>query len=498
MLRSLPFGRTVVVLLSLGFLALLGIGAVSIWLGAQVRDAAGRVSTSDLVRGEALRVYIAVREAEAGQRGYLITDDLQYLQPYQQGRTNAPSALNKLEELTAGDAEQQRSIAEIRPLVEQRFAIMQRTIDLARGGRKTRAVEVVRSGEGRNLTFEIGQRLGVMIGRETAALVGQGARSAQISQWLLIANLIAVALIVALAVMSLAMVGGALRELRAASRELRRVNEGLEQEVEERTQEIRRANEEIQRFAYIVSHDLRSPLVNVMGFTSELEAGGEAIRRQLAVVRERAPELLDPDAVLAAEEDLPESVGFIRTSTAKMDRLIAAILRLSRDGRRVLTPVPIAMTPMLEQVAASLTVMAEQAGAEIVVEPLPDLVSDRLAVEQVFSNLLENAVKYLQPGRPGRIVVSGRRRGSMCVYEVRDNGRGIAPHDRERVFELFRRAGAQDKPGEGLGLAFVQTNVRRLGGTIALTSELGQGSTFTLTFPSVLKLTPESGGGDDA
>jgi signal transduction histidine kinase len=496
MLRSLPFGRTVVFLLSLGFLALLCIGGASLWLAGRVRADAGNLAASDLVRGQALRVYIALREAEAGQRGYLLTDDLQYLQPYQQGRVNAPAALDQLEELTAQQPDQQAAVREIRPLVSQRFDVMQRTVDLARNGDKDEALAIVRSGQGRNLTFDIGARLGVLIERETSRLVSGEAERARTSQWLLVANLVAVALISALALVTLALIGRALSELRSSARELRRVNEGLEDEIHERTQEIRNANEEIQRFAYIVSHDLRSPLVNVMGFTSELESAGETLRRQQAVIKTRAPELLDRDAVLAAEEDLPEAIGFIRASTAKMDRLISAILKLSRDGRRVLSPSPVAMTPLVQQIAASLQVMAEEAGAEIVVEPLPDLTTDRLAMEQVLSNIVENAVKYLQPGRPGRIVVSGRRRGSLVSYDIADNGRGIAEQDRQRVFELFRRAGAQDKPGEGLGLAFVQTNVRRLGGTIALQSEPGVGSTFTLTFPSVLRLGGESGGDD--
>jgi signal transduction histidine kinase len=104
-------------------------------------------------------------------------------------------------------------------------------------------------------------------------------------------------------------------------------------------------------------------------------------------------------------------------------------------------------------------------------------------LEQIFSNLLDNALKYLRDGVPGRVAVTGRSSPAGLVYEVRDNGRGIAPKDRERVFELFRRSGVQDRAGEGIGLAHVRTLVRRLGGTITLASEFGQGSTFTITLP---------------
>jgi signal transduction histidine kinase len=107
----------------------------------------------------------------------------------------------------------------------------------------------------------------------------------------------------------------------------------------------------------------------------------------------------------------------------------------------------------------------------------------------VLGNLIDNAVKYLEPSRPGRIVISGEAlAGGWVRYSVTDNGRGIAERDHERVFELFRRAGRQNTLGEGLGLAFVRNSVRRLGGSIEIESELGKGSTFHLKFPTRLIL----------
>jgi signal transduction histidine kinase len=114
---------------------------------------------------------------------------------------------------------------------------------------------------------------------------------------------------------------------------------------------------------------------------------------------------------------------------------------------------------------------------------LPSIVSDRLALEQIFSNLLDNALKYRKKDVPGRVEVRGRSTASQLIYEVEDNGRGIDPKDHERVFDLFRRAGEQDRPGEGIGLAHVRALVRRLGGNMSLKSELGQGSTFVVALP---------------
>ena len=114
---------------------------------------------------------------------------------------------------------------------------------------------------------------------------------------------------------------------------------------------------------------------------------------------------------------------------------------------------------------------------------LPDIVSDRLALEQIFSNLIDNALKYLKPGVPGDITVRGRTKLGFAIFEVADNGRGIDPKDHQRIFDLFRRAGTQDKPGQGIGLAHVRALVRRLGGTMSVASELHGGSTFTITLP---------------
>jgi signal transduction histidine kinase len=193
-------------------------------------------------------------------------------------------------------------------------------------------------------------------------------------------------------------------------------------------------------------------------------------------------------------EDVPEAVGFIRASTAKMDRLINAILKLSREGRRRQVPERLDMTGLVQSIADSLNHQVSEAGGEIVVGDLPVLESDRLSIEQIFGNLLDNAVKYQQPGRAIRIVVEGETAADGRLhYRIIDNGRGVSERDHERIFELFRRAGKQDLPGEGLGLAFVRNSVRRLGGTITVESELGQGSTFHLKFPTRLIVLGDAG-----
>jgi signal transduction histidine kinase len=271
-----------------------------------------------------------------------------------------------------------------------------------------------------------------------------------------------------------------------ARREVMALNETLEERVTDRTTALTRANDEIQRFAYIVSHDLRAPLVNIMGFTSELEVGTATLKSYFEAEAPTEDQTLE--AKRAAEEDIPEAVHFIRASTTKMDGLIGAILKLSREGRRELQRERVDLQTLLVQASTSLQHQLDTAGAAIEIpDALPSVVGDRLALEQVFGNILENAVKYLSKDRTGRIEVSGEEGGGRVKIKISDNGRGIDEKDQERIFELFRRAGAQDRPGEGVGLAHVRALVRRMGGDVTVSSRLGEGSTFEVDLPKKSK-----------
>jgi signal transduction histidine kinase len=236
-----------------------------------------------------------------------------------------------------------------------------------------------------------------------------------------------------------------------------------------------------------VTHDLRAPLVNIMGFTAELE--GAAKSMQALIDRsELAKETTDAvarEARMAATEDLPEAIGFIRSSTKKMDNLINAILKLSREGRRALRPEPIDLREIVETSLASLRHQIGNVRGEVKLDlRIETLHQDRLAVEQIVGNLLDNAVKYSAKDRPLRIEVAARPLpAGRLELAISDNGRGIAEHDRERIFELFRRSGVQDQPGEGIGLAYVRAVVRNLGGDISLTSALDKGTTFRVVLP---------------
>jgi signal transduction histidine kinase len=489
-LRTPGIVRRMLALLAVGFGLLVVIGAVSVWSLSKTREYNDWVDHTHKVVESTDRVQNLILAAESGERGYLLTGDAAYLSLYAPPVGALPHELQDLSELVSDNPRQEARVATLGQAVSKRLRTLRVSVALYRSGQRDTAQAVVRSGRGYAEMAVIRDLIARMDSEEQQLLSERTASAADFGRLTLIVNLASLALVAIVGLMSVIIIRRYIDDLQASREEVARINAGLERAVEERTEELVRANEEIQRFAYIVSHDLRAPLVNVMGYTSELQTAGHAFDRQLAAIEEKAPDLVDKEAITAAREDVPEAIDFIRASTAKMDRLIKAILKLSREGRRLLVPEPIEMSAMAQAHADSLKHQTEAAGAEIIIDPLPGLVSDRLSIDQIMGNLLDNAVKFLDRSRPGIIRVSGETEGPFVVYRVQDNGRGIAGVDRERVFELFRRAGAQDRPGEGLGLAFVKNSVRRLGGMIDLDSSPGQGSTFTLKFPKALRELP--------
>jgi len=271
-----------------------------------------------------------------------------------------------------------------------------------------------------------------------------------------------------------------------AEEALRQAHDELEQRVRERTAALQEANDDIRRFAYIVSHDLRAPLINLHGFAGELRDACAVLSAALPAVVPHLEARQGAEVTRALEADIPEALGFIETAVARMDRLIQAVLQLSRLGRQELQCEPVATTALVHETLRTLAHQMAQRQVQVTVGPLPVVYADRLALAQIFGNLLANAVAYLDPDRSGEITITAEQRPGITVFAVQDNGRGIAAADIPRVFEPFRRVGRQDVPGEGMGLAYVRTLVRRHGGDITCQSTLGVGTTFSFTIAHAL------------
>jgi PAS domain S-box-containing protein len=251
--------------------------------------------------------------------------------------------------------------------------------------------------------------------------------------------------------------------------------------------ELRQANEEIKQFAYIVSHDLRAPLINLKGFSTELRSALGEIQSAKSAVLPHLDEEQQRSLTLALEEDIPEALHFIESSVNRMDDFINAVLKLSRLGHRELHLETLDMNNLVQETLETVAHQIEANQTTVTVGLLPEIVADRTALKQIVGNLLGNALKYFDPDRPGEIEISAERDDDETLFQIRDNGRGIAADDMPKVFAPFRRIGRQDTPGEGMGLPYVQALVRRHGGRIWCESEPGVGTTFAFTIPNHLE-----------
>lgn len=483
-LRELPIARRTALLLAPALLILVLVIATSLWLVAQTPGHTKSVEDAIAFRFANRSLLLDLQDAETGQRGYLLTREPKYLEPYTAGRARALARFETLKSLMY-DERLTPVLDELKKSIDAKFAELDQTTALAKNGQQEEALSIVRSNRGKELMDLIRAQLDeitVVANARTVRALSELKSNASSLAWAVGFGGVAVAVF---AIAAIWIISVYVLEIVGARQEIEGLNAGLEQRVKDRTGALSQANDEIQRFAYIVSHDLRAPLVNIMGFSSELSASLDVLKRYFAAPNEGDAKA---QALAAVERDVPESLRFINVATERMDRLINAILRLSREGRRDLTPEPVNLKAALESAALAVQHQLNEAGGTATVSG-PDLTitSDRLALDQVFGNMIDNAVKFLATDRPGKIDIRLARLRHGVEVTIADNGRGIAERDHDRIFELFRRSGAQDRPGEGLGLAHTRALVRRLGGYINLTSKLGEGTTFRINLPFELE-----------
>lgn len=488
-IMSKGFARTSLALILVGLAALIGIVGTTIWLVERTQLYFEEVVEARETRSAAVELRNLLLDAQTGERGFLLTFDEDYLQPYHAAILEVDAAFTRLANALSRYPQADRPLDVLRAHIDTALDELAVSIDLAQVGQTNEAIALLRANIGQRAMGNARTLLDA-----TIATADNVAFEGVIDQRRAATALRMVAFLGALVIV--AVVGSAAlivlrytRELDRAHSEVEGLNRDLEARVAERTVDLHRANEEVQRFAYIVTHDLRAPLVNIMGFTSELE---ESLAPIEALLEAYPGSQTDPAFVTAAHtvrEDLPEALGFIRSSTRKMDRLINAILKISREGQRKLRAERLDLEAMAEAAISAVRHQIDETGGSVSVNiSTPPVFSDRLAVEQILGNLVDNAIKYRHPDRPVEIDISGRQeRDGRVFIDVSDNGRGVPPEDHERVFELFRRSGNPEAAGEGIGLPHVRIMARNLGGDIEIQSNQDQGTTFTVVLAPDLR-----------
>jgi len=249
---------------------------------------------------------------------------------------------------------------------------------------------------------------------------------------------------------------------------------------------LREVNNELESFTYIASHDLRSPLVNLKGFTKEIENSLHELGEKYKQFSDKVPAQEAEIFLRVLEKDIPEALSFIYGAVEKMDQLTGAILNLSRIGRRVYRSELVDMNELVKRCIENLNYDITERDATVTVDPLPHVTADRLAMDQLFSNIIENAVKYLVSGRPGHIHIQAKDTHAEVIFSIQDNGRGIEQEDSKKIFDIFRRArNTGDVRGVGMGLAFVRTTIRKMNGRLWYISAPDEGTTFYIAIPKL-------------
>jgi PAS domain S-box-containing protein len=232
-----------------------------------------------------------------------------------------------------------------------------------------------------------------------------------------------------------------------------------QQEREQLLQELERSNRELSQFSYAVSHDLQAPLHTVRALTGLLvKRGGEPL------------------------EDAERLAAMIDQAANGMDRLIESLLRYAQAGQGELNRRMVSVEALIESVRLSLGDSIAKASARVICGPLPEVEADPVQLEQVFQNLIANAIKYRKRGESPVIAIEGEPFEQGWRFTVTDNGEGIPREHHREVFEPLKRLHGSETPGSGLGLALCWTIVGRHGGKIWVESEgPGRGASFRFT-----------------
>lgn len=240
-----------------------------------------------------------------------------------------------------------------------------------------------------------------------------------------------------------------------------------EQALTKQAERLARANADLQQFAYITSHDLKEPLRTVVACTELfLNKSGEKL-----------------------DDDERRILGYVLDAAKRMTDMISDLLPYARTLSEELPIGDLSIAQVVDWAINNLHLAIASSGAEISYKPesLPTVRGNKLALVQLFQNLLGNAIKYRSSEAPKISIWAERQENRWCFF-IRDNGIGIAPAYHKRIFTLFQRLHPQQYPGTGVGLALCRTIVQAHGGEIWVESEEGKGATFIFALPDEAKL----------
>jgi len=274
-------------------------------------------------------------------------------------------------------------------------------------------------------------------------------------------------------------------EIRVKERteELTKINVALNEEVAERKKtekELDLVNKEMEQMLNVTSHDLKTHLSAIGSYTRLLD---HSIKNILTEVENKTIPTEGKDLLKTFINDVLETHTFFKANASKLDSLVKSLLNLSRSGIVELDLKELDMNNLINEVCDAFEFRFKQDGVKLNISKLPSCIGDESQINQVFSNLIDNALKFLSPEQSGIITIKSHIDNGQACYTIEDNGIGIAPDKQEKVFEIFYQINRQPGKGEGMGLALIRRIIERHNGTIWVESEPGIGSKFHVTMP---------------
>jgi signal transduction histidine kinase len=410
-------------------------------------------------------------DIETGERGYVITGDPLFLQPYHEGMEQLFPQLRRLRVTLADDLHQQSALEELEKTVANLDRHVRKVVSFKASGDSSSAQSEVASGHGKQTMDQIRQLIAALMASERTQLQQRDQQFQSGFRWSMI-------IIVSGSLVALLAVGMAALFVNRGLRERSRLNAELRQALAVNTQtldqlrgtaaDLTRSNQELEQFAYVASHDLQEPLRKVSSFA------------QLLASQYRGK--LDGEA--------DEFIGYMVDGARRMQTLIQNLLAFSRLGRKGQVFAPTDTDDVLQQAIVNLQGAIEDSGAVVTSASLPIVLADESQLIQLFQNLIGNAIKFHGAEKP-RIDVRAEANGLECTFSVSDNGIGIDPQFAERIFLIFQRLHTrEDYPGTGIGLALCKKIVERHGGRIWLEPQPGQGAAFCFTLPLAIEKEP--------
>jgi signal transduction histidine kinase len=466
--RTWSVERKTIAMLGLASVILVGLNLLFYWSFIKQKETSDRVNRSQKVLQNLENLLSSVTEAETGQRGYLLTGQESYLEPYNLAVKTMGEQLAVLETLTVADPKQQQQLSLLEPLIAQKFAELRETIELRQNKGFEAANQLVLTHQGKFLMERVRTVLQQMKSKEYEQLqmwLKTKQEEAQKIQLIflfgLVFNLIAFYLVYRA-------IEQEIRERKQAEASLKQLNEQLEARVQQRTADLKEANvnllysnRELEQFAYVASHDLQEPL--------------RAVNSYAQLLGRKYQGSLDAKA--------DKYLGYIMEGATRMQQLINDLLEFSRVGTRAKELKLTACEVVLSQVLMNLKVAIAECQAVVTHDPLPTIMGDEIQLMQLFQNLISNAIKFHRE-EPPCVHISVVQQQNDWVFSVRDNGIGMEPEYFERIFTIFQRLHSRaEYPGTGIGLAVCKKIVERHGGRIWVESELEVGTTFYFTIP---------------